>query len=55
MVTSVPWQLTSSQLRADAEPSIRPPPSAAPVAERGDAEQRRADAEQHEADAEQRA
>ena len=55
MVTSVPWQLTSSQLRADAEPSIRPPPSAAPVSERGDAEQRRADAEQHEADAEQRA
>jgi hypothetical protein len=44
MVTSVPWQLTSSQLRADAEPPVEPParpPSArSPVDERADAEQR---------------
>jgi amino acid transporter len=45
MVTSVPWQLTSSQLRADAEPSVEPPAkpqSAAPpsVDEPAGAEQR---------------
>jgi amino acid transporter len=44
MVTSVPWQLTSSQLRADAEPPVEPParPQSArsPVDERADAEQR---------------
>jgi amino acid transporter len=44
MVTSVPWQLTSSQLRADAEPPVEPParpqPARSPVDERADAEQR---------------
>jgi amino acid transporter len=44
MVTSVPWQLASSQLRADAEPPVEPPtkpqPATASVEERTDAEQR---------------
>jgi amino acid transporter len=44
MVTSVPWQLASSQLRADAEPPVEPPTkpqlATASVEERTDAEQR---------------
>jgi amino acid transporter len=44
MVTSVPWQLASSQLRPDAEPPVEPPTkpqlATASVEERTDAEQR---------------
>jgi amino acid transporter len=43
MVTSVPWQLASSQVRSDAEPRVeapRKPPIATPVEERAKAEQR---------------
>jgi amino acid transporter len=42
MVTSVPWQLASSQLRPDAEPRVEAPvkPPVAPVEERAKAEQR---------------
>jgi len=42
MVTSVPWQLASSQLRADAEPPVEAPlkPPVAPIEDRSKAQQR---------------